>query len=65
MSPGMPSVVPASDLLNGQIFRRFVSTSSLPDSYRREQVSRIAYVGVIYTFGGTRKNKDGGFEHEQ
>jgi hypothetical protein len=58
-------VVTVSDIFNGQIFRRFVSTPTLTDSYQREQVGRIAYIGVIYTFGAPKKNKAGGFEYDQ
>ena len=59
------AVVTLSDLLDGQIFRRSVSTPALSDRYQREQVGQIAYIGVIYTFGAPRKNKDGGFEFDQ
>jgi outer membrane receptor protein involved in Fe transport len=61
----LSAVVTVSDIFNGQIFRRFVSTPTLTDSYQREQVGRIAYIGVIYTFGAPKKNKAGGFEYDQ
>jgi hypothetical protein len=56
--------VTVSDILNGQILRRFVSTPTLTDQYEREQVGRIAFVGVVYTFGAPKKSKTG-FEYEQ
>jgi hypothetical protein len=54
----------AAILLNGQILRRFVDTPTLTDQYEREQVGRIAYIGVTYTFGSPKKSKTG-FEYEQ
>jgi outer membrane receptor protein involved in Fe transport len=61
----LSAVVTVSDLLDGQIFRRVVSTPALSDRYQREQVGRIAYIGVIYTFGAPKKSKEGGFEFDQ
>lgn len=63
--PNLSAVVTVSDLFDGQIFRRFISTPTLTDTYRREQVVRIAYVGFIYAFGAPKKSKDGGFEYDQ
>ena len=62
--PTLSAVVTVSDLFNGQIFRRFTGTPDLTDYYRREQVGRITYVGVIYTFGAPKKSKDGGFDYD-
>jgi outer membrane receptor for ferrienterochelin and colicin len=59
------TIVTVSDLFDGQIFRRFLSTSTLTDNYQREQVGRIAYIGFIYTFGAPKKNKNNGFEYDQ
>jgi len=58
-------VATVSDVFNGQKFRRFVSTPTLTDSYQREQLGRIAYVGVVYAFGASKKSKTPGFEYEQ
>lgn len=56
--------VTVSDILNGQILRRFVDTPTLTDQYEREQVGRIAYIGITYTFGAPKKSKTG-FEYEE
>ena len=63
--PDLAVVVTISDVLDGQRFRRFVNTPALQDVYQRYQVGRIAYVGVIYTFGGPGKAKSGDFTYDQ
>ena len=50
-------VVTVSDLLDGQKYQRFVGTSLLTDTYQREQLGRIAYVGVVYAIGASKKAK--------
>jgi hypothetical protein len=42
-----------------------VNTPALRDAYQRYQVGQIAYVGVIYTFGGPGKAKSGDFNYDQ
>ncbi|MHB8476182.1 MAG: TonB-dependent receptor domain-containing protein [Steroidobacteraceae bacterium] len=61
------AVLTVTDLLNGQILRRFVSTPTLTDSYRREQIGRVSYIGVVYAFGAPKKTKktDGGDDDAQ
>ena len=63
--PDLAVVVTISDLLDGQRFQRFVNTPALRDVYQRYQVGRVAYVGVIYTFGGPGKAKSGDFTYDQ
>ena len=63
--PNMSAVITVSDLFNGQRFRRFVSTPTLTDRYQRQQVGRIAYVGVVYALGAPKKSKATGFDYEQ
>jgi outer membrane receptor protein involved in Fe transport len=57
--PNLSAVLTVSDLFNGQILRRFVGTPQLTDRYERVQVGRIAYVGVVLSFGETKKSKSG------
>jgi outer membrane cobalamin receptor len=57
LRPDLAMVVTVSDVLDGQRLRRFVSTATLKDAYQRYQVGRIAYVGVVYSFGGAAKAK--------
>lgn len=61
----LSAVATVSDLFNGQKYRRFVSTPTLTDSYQREQIGRIAYVGVVYVLGAPKKSKASGFEYDE
>ena len=36
----------------------------LQDSYLRHQYGRVAYVGLVYTFGANKKAKSSNFEYE-
>jgi outer membrane receptor for ferrienterochelin and colicin len=63
--PNLSAVVTVSDLLNGRVFRRFVGTPTLTDRYERDQVGRIAYIGLVYAFGAPKKDKPNGFDYEQ
>ena len=63
--PDLSGIVTVSDIFNGQAFRRFADTTTLTDAYQREEVGRIAYIGIIYTFGAPKKNKPAGFEYDQ
>lgn len=65
LSPSLTAVVTVSDALNGQVFTRYVVTPTLNDVYSRRQVGRIAYVGLVYTFGGAKKAKPAAFEYDQ
>jgi outer membrane receptor protein involved in Fe transport len=57
-------VATVSDLLKGQKLHRVVTTPQLQDSYLRDQFGRIAYVGLVYTFGGQGKAKSDRFDYE-
>jgi outer membrane receptor protein involved in Fe transport len=63
--PNLSAVITVSDLFDGQVFRRFVGTPTLTDRYQREQVGRIAYLGIVYAFGAPKKNKANGFDYDQ
>jgi outer membrane receptor protein involved in Fe transport len=63
--PNLSAVITVSNLFNGQVFRRFVGTPTLTDRYEREQVGRIAYIGLVYAFGARKKDKANGFDYEQ
>jgi outer membrane receptor protein involved in Fe transport len=57
--------VTITDLFNGQHFTRVTATPLLVNSFRREFVGRIAFVGVVYQLGAATRNKPAGFEYEQ
>jgi outer membrane receptor for ferrienterochelin and colicin len=59
------AVFTIADLFNGQILRRYVVTPTLTDSYRRAQIGRIAYIGVVYSFGAPKKDKADDFEYDE
>jgi outer membrane receptor protein involved in Fe transport len=64
LRPDLSLVVTVSDVLDGQRLRRIVTTSQLQDTYERHQIGRIAYFGLVYTFGGPKKAKGSGFEYD-
>jgi outer membrane receptor for ferrienterochelin and colicin len=61
----LSAVFTISDLFNGQITERFVSTPVLSDTYRRTQIGRIFYVGVVYLLGPPKKGKATGFDYDE
>jgi outer membrane receptor for ferrienterochelin and colicin len=61
----LSAVFTISDLFNGQITQRFVSTPVLSDTYRRTQIGRIFYVGVVYLLGPPKKGKATGFDYDE
>jgi outer membrane receptor protein involved in Fe transport len=64
LRPDLSLVVTVSDLFDGQRLSRIITTPQLSDTYQRYQVGRIAYLGVVYTFGGPKKAKGSGFEYD-
>ena len=64
LDPHWSAVFTIADLFNGQVLHRYVVTPTLTDNYRRTQIGRIAYVGVVYTFGAPSKDKGSEFEYD-
>lgn len=64
LRPDLAAVATISDLFEGQKTRRLITTPVLRDVYLREQFGRIAYVGLVYTFGGPSKSKASGFDYQ-
>ena len=60
----LAAIVTYSDALNGQKMRRQVTTPQLRDAYERDQIGRVGYVGLVYTFGGPAKTPAKGFDYE-
>jgi outer membrane receptor for ferrienterochelin and colicin len=58
-------VATLSDAFNGQRYQRLLESPALRQTYQREQVGRIAYIGLAYQFGAPKKSKADGFEFEQ
>jgi len=53
-----------SDLFNGQRYQRFASTPALTQVYERRVAGRVAWFGVTYTIGVTKKEKEPNFEYD-
>jgi outer membrane receptor protein involved in Fe transport len=65
LRPDVALVLTVSDLFDGQKNQRLITTPQLHDNYVRYQVGRTALVGLVYTFGVSKKAKPNGFEYEQ
>jgi len=63
--PQLSALITVSNLFNGQVLHRFVGTPTLTDRYEREQVGQVAYVGIVYGFGASKKAKPGGFDYDK
>jgi outer membrane receptor protein involved in Fe transport len=61
----LTAVVTVSDVFNGQRFQRFVTSPTFTQEYRRSVRGRLLYVGFVYSFGTTKKDKQPNFEYDQ
>ena len=61
----LTAIVTVSDVFNGQHYERFESTPAFTGDYLRAVRGRVLYVGVIYSFGSTKKDKQANFEYDQ
>jgi outer membrane cobalamin receptor len=64
LTAALSAVLTISDLFNGQRYERSVSTPTLTQVYERSVVGRVAWLGVTYTVGVTRKEKEANFEYD-
>lgn len=62
---GLSLVATLSDVFNGQRFVRELATPVLRQRYQRQQIGRVAYLGLSYQFGIQKKAKAAGFDYEQ
>ena len=60
----LTAVVTLTDVFNGQRLRRFVTTPTFTQEYQRTTMGRVLYVGVVYSFGSTKKDKQPNFEYD-
>jgi outer membrane receptor protein involved in Fe transport len=65
LRPELTALATVSDLFNGQHYQRFLSTPSFTEQYQRDVRGRILYVGVVYAFGITPKDRQPNFEYDQ
>ncbi|HEV7447504.1 MAG TPA: outer membrane beta-barrel family protein [Steroidobacteraceae bacterium] len=61
----LTGILTLSDAFNGQRYERFESTPTFTSDYVRAVRGRVVYVGLIYSFGSTRKDKQANFEYDQ
>jgi outer membrane receptor for ferrienterochelin and colicin len=63
LSSDLTAIATVTDLFNGQRFHRFSTSPAYTQDYQRTVLGRIFYVGLVYSFGSTNKDKSG-FEYE-
>ena len=64
LTHALSAVATVSDLFNGQHYRRDASTPTLTQVYERSVVGRVAWFGLTYTVGVTKKEKEPNFEYD-
>jgi outer membrane receptor protein involved in Fe transport len=65
LKPDLTAIVTVSDVFNGQRYERFERTPAFTGDYLRIVRGRVLYVGLVYSFGSTKKNKPANFEYDQ
>jgi len=55
----------ATDHLDGQRFHRFATSPTFTQDFQRTVHGRVLYVGFVYSFGSTKKDKQPNFEYDQ
>jgi hypothetical protein len=65
VKPDLTAIVTVSDVFNGQRNERFESTPTFSGDYLRFVRGRVLYLGLIYSFGSTKKDKQPNFEYDQ
>lgn len=64
LTPALSAVATVSDLFDGQRYQRTASTPTLTQVYERSVVGRVAWFGLTYTIGVTKKEKEPNFEYD-
>jgi outer membrane receptor protein involved in Fe transport len=64
LAPALSFVATVSDLFNGQHYQRTASTPTLTQVYERSVVGRVAWFGLTYTVGVSKKEKQPNFEYD-
>ena len=64
LTPSLSAVATISDLFDGQRYQRVASTPTLTQVYERSVSGRIAWLGLTYTAGVTKKEKQPNFQYE-
>jgi len=61
----LTAVITLSDAFDGQRYRRFAASPSFTQEYQRTVLGRVLYIGFVYSFGSTKKDKQSNFEYDQ
>ena len=64
LQPAVAAIVIVSDIFNGQRYERIETTPAFRGDYLRIVQGRVVYVGVVYSFGSTTKDKQPNFEYD-
>jgi outer membrane receptor protein involved in Fe transport len=64
LTHALSAVATVSDLFNGQRYQRTASTPTLTQVYERSVRGRVAWFGLTYTVGVTKKEKEPNFEYD-
>ena len=59
------AIITVSDVFNGQHYERIETTPAFRGNYLRTVRGRVLYVGVIYSYGSTKQDKQATFEYDQ
>ena len=54
-----------SVIFDGQRFQRIATTPTFSQEYQRTVRGRILYLGLVYSFGSGKKDKQPSFEYDQ
>jgi outer membrane receptor for ferrienterochelin and colicin len=65
VTPDLTAIVTVSDVFNGQRYERLERTPAFTGDYLRAVRGRVLYLGVVYSFGSTKKDKQPNFEYDQ
>ena len=53
-----------TDVFSGQRYRRVAATPRFTEVYQRSVEGRVAFLGVIYSFGVAKKEKESSFDYD-
>jgi outer membrane receptor for ferrienterochelin and colicin len=61
----LTAIVTVSDVFNGQCYERLAVRPTFTEEYQRITQGRVLYVGFVYSFGTTKKDKQPNFNCDQ
>lgn len=64
LSSHLSAIATVSDLFNGQRYLRIAVTPTFTQVYERSVEGRVVFVGLVYSFGEPKKEKQSEFEYD-